>query len=234
MHMAFTGNPGTAKTTVARLLARILKEEGVLEGGQLVEVGRDDLVGKYVGWTAPTVKGRFEEARGGILFIDEAYSLLDDRRGLFGDEALSTIVREMENHRRDTVVVLAGYPDEMDALLSRNPGLRSRVAFHVPFDDYDADELCLVAEHIARDSGFEFGSGTMEKLRAIFSTARIEPEFGNGRYARTLVERARMRQASRLLACEDESITEGELRVLKPEDFALPERKACPKIGFSC
>ena len=117
MHMVFTGNPGTAKTTVARLLARIMRENGLLSKGQLVEVGRGDLVGRYVGWTAQTVQKKFKQAEGGVLFIDEAYSLVDDRDGSFGDEAINTIVQEMENHRDSTIVILAGYPDKMEEFL---------------------------------------------------------------------------------------------------------------------
>ena len=130
MHMVFTGNPGTAKTTVARLFARILKENGVLSKGDLIECGRSDLVGKYVGWTAVQVKNMFKKAKGSVLFIDEAYSLCDDRSGSYGDEAINTIVQEMENNRDDMVVIFAGYPKEMNDFLDRNPGLRSRIAFH--------------------------------------------------------------------------------------------------------
>ena len=121
MHMVFSGNPGTAKTTVARLVARIMRENGLLSRGQLVEVGRSELVGKYVGWTANIVKEKFKEASGGVLFIDEAYSLVDDRDGSYGDEAINTIVQEMENHRADVVVIFAGYPDKMEGFLQKNP-----------------------------------------------------------------------------------------------------------------
>lgn len=121
MHMVFTGNPGTAKTTVARLFARIMRENGLLSRGHLVEVGRGDLVGKYVGWTAQTVQKRFEQAEGGVLFIDEAYSLVDGRSGSYGDEAINTIVQEMENYRDDMVVIFAGYPDRMEEFCRRIP-----------------------------------------------------------------------------------------------------------------
>ena len=123
MHMVFTGNPGTAKTTVARLFAGIMKENQLLSEGRLFELGRSDLVGKYVGWTAQIVKEKFRKARGSVLFIDEAYSLLDGDSSLYGDEAINTIVQEMENCREDTVVIFAGYPREMEQFLSRNPGL---------------------------------------------------------------------------------------------------------------
>lgn len=153
MHMVFTGNPGTAKTTVARLFARIMRENGLLSRGHLVEVGRGDLVGKYVGWTAQTVQKKFEQAEGGVLFIDEAYALVDDRSGSYGDEAINTIVQEMENHRDDMVVIFAGYPDRMEEFLQKNPGLRSRIAYHVPFADYSVEELCSIAALTARKKG---------------------------------------------------------------------------------
>jgi SpoVK/Ycf46/Vps4 family AAA+-type ATPase len=133
--MIFTGNPGTAKTTVARLVAQILKENGILSNGNLYEVGRSNLVGKYVGHTAPLVRDAFNLAQGSVLFIDEAYSLVDDSPGSFGDEAINTIVQEMENRRDDMVVIFAGYPKPMEEFLNRNEGLRSRIAFHVAFDD---------------------------------------------------------------------------------------------------
>lgn len=153
MHMIFSGNPGTAKTTVARLFARIMRENGLLSKGQLVEVSRGDLVGKYVGWTAPTIQAKFKAAIGSVLFIDEAYSLVDDRDGSFGDEAINTIVQEMENHRADVVVIFAGYPDKMEGFLAKNPGLRSRIAFHVPFADYTSGELCEIAQLISQKNG---------------------------------------------------------------------------------
>ena len=119
-----------------------MKENRLLSKGNLIEVGRGDLIGKYVGWTAPMIQKKFKQAEGGVLFIDEAYSLVDDRDGSYGDEAINTIVQEMENHRDNVVVIFAGYPDKMESFLQKNPGLRSRIAFHVPFDDYSTEELC--------------------------------------------------------------------------------------------
>lgn len=142
LHMVFTGNPGTAKTTVARLFAEIMKDEKVLPTGTFVEVGRADLVGDHVGATAPLVKRKFKEAQGGVLFIDEAYSLCDSYENGFGDEAINTLVQEMENHRDNVIVILAGYPGPMKRFLDRNPGMLSRIAFHVEFEDYSVDELC--------------------------------------------------------------------------------------------
>lgn len=236
MHMVFKGNPGTAKTTAARLFARIMKDNGLLSKGQLVEVGRGDLVGKYVGWTAQTVQSKFKAAIGGVLFIDEAYSLVDDRSGSFGDEAINTIVQEMENHREDVVVIFAGYPDEMEKLLQKNPGLRSRIAFHVPFEDYDADELCKIATLIGKNKGISLEDAALQKLGTIFETARKQNDFGNGRYVRNILEQAKMNQASRLIEYDFDDITTEEITTIKAVDIVIPEIKieSKPKIGFAC
>jgi AAA+ superfamily predicted ATPase len=233
MHMVFTGNPGTAKTTTARLFARIMKDNGLLSKGHLIEVGRGDLVGKYVGWTAPTVQKKFKEAEGGVLFIDEAYSLVDDRNGSYGDEAINTIVQEMENHREDMVVIFAGYPDKMDEFINKNPGLRSRIAFYVPFEDYDTDSLCQIASMIAKQKGLSFSDPALEKLAAIFDRVKSQEDFGNGRYARNIVEKARMAQASRIVKMDYESVTDKDLMTLCPEDIEMPtEVKQIKRFGF--
>ena len=236
MHMVFKGNPGTAKTTAARLFARIMKDNGLLSKGQLVEVGRGDLVGKYVGWTAQIVQSKFKAAIGGVLFIDEAYSLVDDRSGSFGDEAINTIVQEMENHREDVVVIFAGYPDEMEKFLQKNPGLRSRIAFHVPFEDYDADELCKIAALIGKNKGISLEDAALQKLGTIFETARKQSDFGNGRYVRNVLEQAKMKQASRLLEYDFDDITTEEITTIKAVDIVIPEEKIEEKrkIGFAC
>lgn len=235
MHMVFTGNPGTAKTTVARLFARIMRENGLLSRGHLVEVGRGDLVGKYVGWTAQTVQKRFEQAEGGVLFIDEAYSLVDGRSGSYGDEAINTIVQEMENYRDDMVVIFAGYPDRMEEFLQKNPGLRSRIAYHVPFADYGVEELCSIAALTARKKGLHLDDRAQEKLASIFETARRQADFGNGRYVRNILEKAKMAQATRLLTQDYESLTQKEITTLCAEDIEMPEiaAPARPRIGFS-
>lgn len=235
MHMVFTGNPGTAKTTVARLFARIMRENGLLSRGHLVEVGRGDLVGKYVGWTAQTVQKRFEQAEGGVLFIDEAYALVDGRSGSYGDEAINTIVQEMENHRDDMVVIFAGYPDRMEEFLQKNPGLRSRIAYHVPFADYSVEELCSIAAFTARKKGLHLDDQAQEKLASVFETARRQVDFGNGRYVRNILEKAKMAQATRLLAKDYESLTQKDITTLCAEDIEMPEiaAPARPKIGFS-
>ena len=236
MHMVFTGNPGTAKTTAARLFARIMRDNGLLSKGQLVEVGRGDLVGKYVGWTAQTVQAKFKAAMGGVLFIDEAYSLVDGNNGSFGDEAINTIVQEMENHREDVVVIFAGYPNEMEMFLQKNPGLRSRIAFHVPFADYNAQELCQIAEQMGKHKGVCFDEAAREKLTAVFEKASKQSDFGNGRFVRNILEQAKMNQASRLLEYDFEAITAKEIKTIKAEDIVVPEVKEVAKrtIGFAC
>lgn len=198
-HMIFTGNPGSAKTTVARLIGKILREEDVLETGSFIECGRADLVGKYVGWTAPTIRSKFKQAKGGILFIDEAYSLVDDRDGSYGDEAITTIVQEMENHRDDVIVIFAGYPDKMERFLEKNEGLRSRIAFHLNFPDYSSEEMTDIIRLMISEKGFSCSDGVLEKCHDIFEVACKQKEFGNGRYARNLLEQALMAQAKRVL-----------------------------------
>ena len=217
-HMIFTGNPGSAKTTVARLLAEILCKEGVLENGNLVEVGRADLVGKYVGWTAPTVQKKFRMAKGGILFIDEAYSLVSDDG--YGDEAISTIVQEMENHRDSVIVVFAGYPDKMKKFLDKNEGLRSRIAFHLDFSDYNPDEMTEILKLMITKKGYIADDTVFEKCRGIFKIACKQEEFGNGRFARNLLEQAEMLQSKRIMAeNEGKKITKKAILTLKAEDF---------------
>ena len=235
MHMVFTGNPGTAKTSVARLFARIMKENNLLSKGNLVEVGRGDLVGKFVGWTAPTIQKKFKEAQGSVLFIDEAYSLVDDRDGSFGDEAINTIVQEMENHRDDVVVIFAGYPDKMEGFLRKNPGLRSRIAFHVPFSDYDTQALCEIAELMAKQKGLAFTDEARNKLTCLFETARHESDFGNGRYVRNVIEKAKMAQATRLLEMDFNSVGKEDIALITAEDIEIPKthtNQEKKQIGF--
>lgn len=222
MHMVFTGNPGTAKTTVARLFAQIMKDNGLLTKGDLYEVGRADIVGQYVGSTAPLVKKHFKMAKGSVLFIDEAYSLVDDKDGLYGDEAINTIVQEMENNREDIVVIFAGYPDKMEEFLNKNPGLRSRIAFHVSFDDYNTEELIDIADLMIKKTGFEFTDGAYEKMVSVFDNAREKADFGNGRYVRNLLELSTLKQASRLAKMDFEGITEAEIKQITGEDICAP------------
>lgn len=234
MHMVFTGNPGTAKTTVARLFAKIMRDNGILSEGRLYEVGRADLVGRYVGWTAKIVKEMFRKAKGSVLFIDEAYSLVDDRSGLYGDEAINTIVQEMENSREDMIVIFAGYPKEMEQFLRKNPGLSSRIAFHIPFEDYSPEELYQIAELTAESKGVCLAQPVKEKLLPVFQSVSGQEDFGNGRYVRNLIERARIRQSVRLMSSNTNTATKEEIATLLPEDFEMPKPPAdrSQKIGF--
>jgi SpoVK/Ycf46/Vps4 family AAA+-type ATPase len=211
-----------------------MKENGLLSKGQLVEVGRGDLVGKFTGWTAQTVQAKFKEAMGGVLFIDEAYSLVDGRDGSFGDEAINTIVQEMENHRADVVVIFAGYPDKMEGFLDKNPGLRSRIAFHVPFADYTSEELCKIADLITKKNGMKLEKEALDKLEGVFEAARSNTDFGNGRYVRNIFELAKMNQASRLLEKDFDDITSDEITTIIAEDIVTPENKrnGSRRIGF--
>ena len=223
MHMVFTGNPGTAKTTVARLLAEILKDERVLSTGNFIEVGRADLVGQFVGATAPLVKQKFHEAQGGVLFIDEAYALCDDYRNGYGDEAINTIVQEMENHREDVIVIFAGYPEPMKQFIERNPGLRSRIAFEVSFEDYSTEELCEITKLMLSRQHMTITDAAMDKLSAIYAEARADKGFGNGRFVRKMLEEAAMNQAQRIFTAGEEELTDESLSTI--EEYDIPEHK---------
>lgn len=233
-HLLFTGNPGTAKTTVARLYAQILRDEGILETGELIEVGRADLVGKYVGWTARLVKQHFERAKGGILFVDEAYSLLSSRHCNFSEEAINTLVLEMENHREDTVVILAGYPAEMENLVAFNPGLRSRIGLHVSFEDYSPEEMLQILRLLAKEQGLALAEETGAGLLPWLQQACSRPDAGNGRLMRNLLDKARLNQARRLLSLPKESLTDEGLCTLLAADFETPPLPARQRqfIGF--
>ena len=217
LNMEFVGNPGTAKTTVARIVAGVLKEIGIITSGEFIEVGRADLVAQYVGQTAPMVKSVFQRAKGGVLFIDEAYSLLDKGNGRFGDEALNMIVQEMENNRKDTIVIFAGYPDEMDEFFLRNPGLRSRVPFRVRFDDYTVDELTDICELEAGKRGFLIDVKAKELIKEICESSKQNIENGNGRFCRNLVEKAVLNFALRNYGGDEAA--ENIEYILKKEDF---------------
>jgi len=221
MHMVFTGNPGTAKTTVARLFAEILKDENVLPMGTFLECGRADLVGDHVGATAIKVKKKFREAQGGVLFIDEAYSLCDGYKNGYGDEAINTIVQEMENHREDVIVIFAGYPDQMQQFLDRNPGLTSRVAFRVEFDDYLIDELMSITRLMVSKKDMTITEDAMNKLKGIYELASKNSDYGNGRFVRKLLEEAEMNLAQRLYGLDESDLTEALLSTI--EECDIPE-----------
>lgn len=224
MHMVFTGNPGTAKTTVARLLAEIMKDENILPSGKFVEAGRADLVGAFVGTTAIKVKKKFREAQGGVLFIDEAYSLCDGNRGSYGDEAINTIVQEMENHREDTVVIFAGYPKEMQEFLERNPGMSSRIAFHIGFEDYSTEELCDITKLMVSKKKMTITDAAMAKLAKIYREVRGNEGYGNGRFVRKMLEEAEMNLAERLYDLNEAEITEEIVSTI--EECDIPDYKA--------
>ena len=220
--MEFVGNPGTAKTTVARIIAGIFGEIGLLPGKEVMEVGRSDLVAKYVGQTAIKVKDVFEKAEGKVLFIDEAYSLVESTEGEFGDEAINTLVQEMENHREDTIVILAGYPDKMEGLFKRNPGLRSRVPFQLHFRDYAAEEMLQIAEMEAKRRGFVISEAARKQILTVCEGAAGVSECGNGRFCRTLVENAILNYADRIYG-RDLKTTEINCDfVLTEADFTAP------------
>lgn len=229
-HMVFTGNPGTAKTTVARIIARVMKDNQLLSSGNLIEVGRSDIVSKYVGGTAPKVKELFKKARGNVLFIDEAYSLYDGREGLYGDEAINAIVQEMENLREDLVVIFAGYKKEMQNFLDRNSGLRSRIAFDVDFEDYDENELYDIAKFHATKMKVDI-SQSEEKIKEIISSAKNLKNFGNGRFIRSMLEKARMKQASRLV--KENRLNAENAKILLPQDFEMPKVEEKVVMGFN-
>lgn len=201
LHMVFRGNPGTGKTTVARLVARLFKEMGLLEKGHLVEVERADLVGEYIGHTAQRVREQVKRALGGVLFVDEAYSLARGGEKDFGREAIDALVKAMEDHRHNLVLILAGYRDEMEDFLQKNPGLRSRFPIHIDFPDYSADELVNIAEGMAADRDYRLSEEARRRLKEILSSpsGRGHGALGNARFVRNLIERAVRRQAVRLV-----------------------------------
>lgn len=220
MHMIFTGNPGTGKTTIARLVSKYLKSIGVLSGGQLVEVSRADLVGKYVGHTAPLTMQVIKSALGGVLFIDEAYSLYRGKDDSFGLEAIDTLVKGMEDNRDDLIVILAGYTKEMETFLTANSGLRSRFPNIIEFPDYSGEELAKIAEINAASRGYRLSPDAKEALLDYFCViqAMESRESGNGRLARNVIESAILAQSRRVL-----DQPEAPLDLLEKRDFDLFE-----------
>ena len=202
MHMIFTGNPGTGKTTIARLVARYLKAIGALKGGQLIEVGRGDLVGRYTGHTAPLTNSVIESALGGVLFIDEAYSLYRGEQDSFGLEAIDTLVKGMEDHRDELVVILAGYTKEMETFLTANSGLASRFPNKIEFPDYTADELLDITTVLAKGKGYRLAESCMFPLLGYYKRRQAldSRTAGNGRLARNTLEKAIFNQSCRLVA----------------------------------
>jgi probable Rubsico expression protein CbbX len=203
LHMSFTGSPGTGKTTVALRMAGILHRLGYIDKGHLVAVSRDDLVGQYVGHTAPKTKEVVKRAMGGVLFIDEAYYLhRPENERDYGQEAIEVLLQVMESERQNLVVVMAGYRDPMAAFFNANPGMGSRVAHHIDFPDYAPDELMQIAEVMVDEQGYELSEDAEEAFREYIERRVERPRFANGRSVRNAIERARMRQAMRLFDSE--------------------------------
>ena len=220
LHMSFTGGPGTGKTTVASRMAELLKRLGYLRRGHLVAVTRDDLVGQYVGHTAPKTNEVLKRAMGGVLFIDEAYYLYraDNERD-YGQESIEILLQVMENKRDDLVVILAGYRDRMDAFFQSNPGMSSRIAHHIDFPDYTIDELEAIGALMVDAAGYRLSPAAAATFRDYLSRRSKQPRFANARSVRNAVERARLRHANRLLEQGPAALTKDDLMRLEPDDF---------------
>ena len=199
LHMSFSGNPGTGKTTVALKIADLLYRLGYIRKGHLVSVTRDDLVGQYIGHTAPKTKEVLKKAMGGVLFIDEAYYLYrPENERDYGQEAIEILLQVMENNRDDLVVVLAGYKDRMDKFFESNPGFRSRIAHHIDFPDYSNDELLKIAEVMVAGMNYKLNKGSKKAMAEYIEMRRKQPHFANARSIRNAIDRARLRQANRV------------------------------------
>ncbi len=221
LHMIFKGNPGTGKTTVARIFGRMFEAMGVLSKGHLVECERADLVGEYIGHTAQKTREKIKSALGGILFIDEAYSLARGGEKDFGKEAIDTLVKSMEDHKDELVLILAGYRQEMAHFLQTNPGLRSRFPIHIDFPDYTTEELLQIATLMLDEREYKLTEAARRRLVAILEAkaAANDPHLGNARFVRNLIERAIRRQAVRLV--RRRHVTRSDLLLITDAD--LPE-----------
>ena len=220
LHMSFTGNPGTGKTTVALRMADILHRLGYIRTNQLVSVTRDDLVGQYIGHTAPKTKEILKKAMGGVLFIDEAYYLYrPENERDYGQEAIEILLQVMEQRRDDLVVILAGYADRMERFFTANPGFRSRVAHHIEFPDYDDDELFAIAEKMLAAQHDRFDDGARAAFRDYIAARRRQPHFANARSIRNALDRARLRQAVRLFEARARPMSRGDLITLVADDI---------------
>lgn len=220
LHMNFTGNPGTGKTTVALRMAEILHRLGYVREGHLVSVTRDDLVGQYIGHTAPKTKAVIKKAMGGVLFIDEAYYLYKpENERDYGGESIEILLQVMENHRDDLVVILAGYKDKMDKFFESNPGMRSRIAHHLDFPDYDAGELEAIADLMLAEQSYQLDEGARQALSEYIPLRMKLSHFANARSIRNALDRARLRQANRLFATRDKTLKKEDLITLTSEDF---------------
>jgi probable Rubsico expression protein CbbX len=220
LHMCFTGDPGTGKTTVALRMADLLKRLGYLDRGHLVAVGREDLVGQYVGHTAPKTKEVLKRAMGGVLFIDEAYYLYraENERD-YGQESIEILLQVMENQRQDLVVILAGYRDRMDIFFQANPGMSSRIAHHIDFPGYTLEELDEIGALMVTQAGYQLSPAASATFHDYLARRRQQPRFANARSVRNAVERARLRHASRLFDGGAAQVSRDDLIRLEPEDF---------------
>jgi probable Rubsico expression protein CbbX len=220
LHMSFTGNPGTGKTSVATRMAKILHGLGYVRKGHLVAVTRDDLVGQYIGHTAPKTKEVLKRAMGGVLFIDEAYYLYrPENERDYGQESIEILLQVMENQRDDLVVIFAGYEDRMKTFFKSNPGLSSRVAHHLDFPDYDEGELLQIADRLLEARSYRFGAGARDAFAEYLQRRIEQPHFANARSVRNALDRARLRQASRLFAERDRALTREELTTIAQQDI---------------
>lgn len=239
LHMCFNGNPGTGKTTVARLVGKIFAEEQILSAKpNFVEAQRCDLIGKYVGHTAPMTQGVIEKALGGILFIDEAYSIssyIQDEAGRdYGAECIATLLKGMEDHREQLCVILAGYTKEMQQMLNANPGFESRIQFVIEFPDYSAEELYAIFRKLCQKENYHIARGVKSLLIQHFEQARKEENFSNARYVRSLFEKVKMEQANRVIErknCDENTIQKADFeKILQPKKQEVVQKI----IGFAC
>lgn len=220
LHMSFTGSPGTGKTTVALKMADILFRLGYIRKGHLITVTRDDLVGQYIGHTAPKTKEVLKRAMGGVLFIDEAYYLYKpDNERDYGAEAIEILLQVMENQRDDLVIIFAGYKDRMDSFYESNPGLSSRVANHVDFPDYSPEELLIIGKIMLEEQQYRLTEESEKVLLDYIKLRMTQPHFANARSVRNAIDRARMRQANRMFAAGDRVLTKSDLVTIQAEDI---------------
>lgn len=226
-HMVFKGNPGTGKTTVARLVAKLFQQMGVLTKGHLVEVERADLVGEYIGHTAVKTRDLIKRALGGILFIDEAYSLARGGEKDFGKEAIDTLVKAMEDYKNQFVLILAGYPEEMDFFMQSNPGLPSRFPVHLDFPDYSVEQLMQIADTLVQEREYSFHPQATFRLRQHLMQEKLggEDVFSNARFVRNVVEKSIRQQAVRLLNHHLGNPSKQELILIRPEDLNWDKKK---------
>ena len=220
LHMCFTGNPGTGKTTVARRMAGLLHGLGYIRRDHVVSVTRDDLVGQYIGHTAPKTKEVLKRAMGGVLFIDEAYYLYrPENERDYGQEAIEILLQVMEDNRDDLVVILAGYRDRMEVFFRSNPGMASRIAHHVDFPDYEADELLEIARLMTEGMQYRFAAEAERAMADYILRRMAQPRFANARSIRNALDRARLRQANRLFEARGSAIAAADLLTIAEEDI---------------